>query len=123
MEWDGEYRGQVSISYRYENPCGSTEASEPLAVNVFNSTGLDEQGVSAVMVYPNPANDVIHVKTLSESDALLRVIDLSGRVVYESEIPNSACNIATSALGGMGIYTLQVIQNDVVTNVRIVVMP
>ena len=123
VEWDGEYRGQVSISYSYENPCGSTAVSETLLVSVFNSTGMDEQEVPAVKVYPNPANDVIYVETNTNGNAKLRVIDLSGRVVFESEIPNSACNIATSALGGSGIYTLQVIQNDIVTNVRIVVMP
>ena len=102
---------------------GSTAVSETLLVSVFNSTGMDEQEVPTVKVYPNPANDVIYVETNTNGNAKLRVIDLSGRVVFESEIPNSACNIATSALGGSGIYTMQVIQNDIVTNVRIVVMP
>ncbi len=132
VEWANGYRGQASISYRYENPCGSTMVSEPILVSVFNSTGIDEQGMASVEVYPNPANDMIHVKTHQDGDAILRVIDLTGKVVYECRLQNTSggpstgsgtAAIATSKFGGSGIYTLQVIQNDIVTNVRVIVMP
>ena len=122
VEWDSDYRGQASISYRYENPCGSTGVSETLDINLFNSTGVDEFDASAVEVYPNPAKDLIQVKTHVEGEALLRVIDLTGKVVYEDRMKDATCGIAASKFGG-GIYTLQVIQNGNVANVRIVVMP
>ena len=130
--WDGEYRGQVSISYAYSNPCGSTSVSESLGINVFNSTGMDEQDISAVKVYPNPAKDMIHIETNIDGNATLRIIDLMGKVVYECEIQDTksgpstdsgTATIATSKFDGRGLYTLQVIQNDSVTNVRIIVMP
>ena len=123
VEWDSDYRGEAKVSYRYESPCGSTAVSEALTVNVFNSTGIDEQGVSAVEVYPNPAHDMIFVKTLVEGDAMLRVIDLMGKVVFECRMMNDECRIETSKFGCGGIYTLQVIQNDVVTSVKVVVLP
>ena len=123
VTWDSDYRGEAVISYRYENACGSTEASETLTVNVFNSTGVDDQDNATVAVYPNPANGVIHVKALEEGDARLRVIDMSGKVVYDCEMTHTGCAIATSKFGGSGLYTLQVIQNDRVTNVKVVVMP
>ena len=123
VEWDSEYRGQANISYRYENLCGSTAESEALTVNVFNSTGMDEQEVSIVEVYPNPAHDMIHVKTLLESDAILRVIDLTGKVVFEYKMTNNECKLETSKFSSGGIYTLQVIQNNAVTNVRAIVIP
>ena len=125
VEWDNDYRGQASISYRYENPCGSTAVSEPILVHVFNSTGIDEQGIATVEEYPNPANDIIYVKTQEDGKALLRVIDLTGKVVYECDpsTGSGTATIATSKFGGSGMYILQVIQNDTVTNVRIVVMP
>jgi hypothetical protein len=123
--WDNGYQGQASISYSYENVCGSTAVSEPILINVFNSTGLDEQGIAAVEVYPNPAKDMIRIKTRQGGNATLRVIDLTGKVVYEctSSLGIGTAAIATSKFGGSGIYTLQIIQNDTVTNVRIVVMP
>jgi len=123
VEWNSDYRGQASITYSYENSCGATAVSEPLTVNVFNSTGVDEQETPTVEVYPNPAHDMIYVKLLAESTALIRVVDMSGRVVHERKMQQSECKIKTSNIGKTGIYTLQVIQNDVVTNVRVVVMP
>jgi hypothetical protein len=123
VEWDSDYRGQASISYRYENPCGSTTTAEALTVEVFNSTGIGEQGNPSVEVYPNPATDMVYVKTNMEGKASLRVIDLSGRVVLERGMQDTECKITTTELGGQGIYTLQVIQNDIVTSVRVVIMP
>ena len=130
VEWNSDYRGQASITYSYENPCGATAVSEPLTVNVFNSTGVDEQQCAAVEVYPNPANGILYVKTDLEGEVALRVIDLLGRVVYESgpstgsgTADSGTLTIATSKFGGEGIYTLQVIQNDIVTSVKVVVMP
>ena len=123
VEWDSDYRGQASISYRYENPCGSTATAEALTVEVFNSTGIGEQGNPSVEVYPNPATDMVYVKTNMEGKASLRVIDLSGRVVLERGMQDAECKIATTELGGQGIYTLQIIQNDMVTSVKVVVMP
>ena len=125
VEWDSEYRGQATISYRYENPCGSTAVSEPILVNVFNSTGVNEQETATIDVYPNPAKDMIHVKTHLKGEVVLRVVDLMGKVVYESHSSSGlgTATIATSMFGGSGIYTLQVIRNDSVTNVRVVVIP
>ena len=125
VEWDSDYRGQASINYHYENPCGSTAASMPKQVNVFNSTGVDEQGITIIEVYPNPANDMIYVKTPQNGKTTLRVIDLTGKVVYECgpSTGSGTATIPTSKFGSSGIYTLQVIQNDNVTNVRVVVMP
>ena len=94
-----------------------------MIVEVFNSTGIGEQGNPSVEVYPNPATDMVYVKTNMEGKASLRVIDLTGRVVFERVMRNTECEIATSEFGGNGIYTLQVIQDDVVTSTRIVVMP
>ena len=130
VEWGNDYRGQASISYRFENPCGSTAVSEPILVNVFNSTGIDELGTASVEVYPNPAKDMIRIKTRQDGEVTLRIIDMAGKVVYEcgpstgsGTADMGTATIATSKFGGSGIYTLQVIQNDTVTNVRVVVMP
>ena len=121
VEWNNDYRGQASISYHYENPCGSTEVSEALDVNLFNSTGVDESDASKVEVYPNPAKDLILVKTHAEGEALLRVIDLTGKVVYENKMKDAEFRIDVSTFGG-GIYTLQVVHDGNVTNTRVIVM-
>jgi hypothetical protein len=125
VKWSSDYRGQANISYRYENPCGSTAISEPILVNVFNSTGINEQEIATIDVYPNPAKDMIHLKTHLEGDVVLHVVDLMGKVVYESHSSSGlgTATIATSSFGGSGIYTLQVIQNDNVSNIKLVIIP
>lgn len=125
VDWGSDYRGEATISYWFENPCGATSASEPLKVNVFNSTGADEHQVERVEVYPNPAKDKICVRTHREGIDALRIFDLSGKVVYES-VPSTGSETAvieTSKLGGSGLYTLQVVQKGNITNVRFVVTP
>ena len=123
VEWNSDYRGEAKITYSYENTCGSTSVSESMVVKVFDSTGIDEQDGPTVEVYPNPAKDRIYVKLHAEGTALLRVIDMSGKVVHECKMQHSECRIKTSNIGNGDIYTLQVIQNDLVTNVRVVVIP
>ena len=81
VEWDSDYRGQASISDHYENPCGSTSASETLDVNLFNSTGLSELDLPVFEVYPNPTvNGKINLivgETL-QGEALVEVYNLLG---------------------------------------------
>ena len=122
VEWNSDYRGQASITYSYENPCGATAISNPLLVNVFNSTGIEEQDGAVVDVYPNPATDKIIVKSKLDGEATLRIIDMTGRIVYERYLTNSEHEISTSKLRGNGIYTLQFIQNETLTNVRLIVV-
>ena len=130
VEWNSDYRGEASISYSYENACGSTALSELLTVNVFNSTATEEQTKPSVKVYPNPAKDLIHIETDCDGEMTLRFIDLTGKVVYECGAltlregqGQGTATIATSMIGGSGIYTLQVNQNGNLTNVKVVVMP
>ena len=122
VEWDGQFRGTADVTYVIENPCGSTSVSEALIVNVFNSTGIGEQDGDHISVYPNPAKDIIHVSTNVEG-ATLRVVDPLGRIVYEKDMKGKEDNIATSQLGGSGVYFLIVVQNNVISKVRFVVMP
>ena len=122
VTWSGDYRGEASISYRYENPCGSTALSEVLKAHVFNSTGMDEQETAVLEVYPNPATDKIIVKTNSDDKANLRIIDMTGRVVHECRLTNPEMEIPTSRLGGSGVYTLQIIQDEALTNAKLIIV-
>ena len=87
VEWNSDYRGQASISYAYENSCGSTSVSEPMTVNVFNSTGVDEHGTSAFEVYPNPTDGKVNL-VLGENlqgKAVIEVYNLLGERVLCQE--------------------------------------
>ena len=87
VEWNSDYRGQASISYAYENSCGSTSVSEPTTVNVFNSTGVDEHGASAFEVYPNPTDGKVNLVWSEnlQGKAVIEVYNLLGERVLCQE--------------------------------------
>lgn len=80
VEWNSDFRGQAIISYSYENPCGSTSVSETLTIDVFNSTGFEEQSIAFFDIYPNPTDGKVNLvigETL-QSKAIIEVYDLLG---------------------------------------------
>ena len=88
VEWNSDYRGQAIISYRYESLCGSTAASEALPIHVFNSTGIDEQGMASFEVYPNPTDGIVNL-VISESiqgKAHIEVYNLLGELMMTKNI-------------------------------------
>lgn len=86
--WSGEYRGQAKVSYRYENPCGSTAVSEALAVNVFNSTAIDEQDANLFNIYPNPTNGKVNlvINEKQQGNAVVEVYNLLGERMMAKSI-------------------------------------
>ena len=88
VQWSGEYRGQAKVSYRYENPCGSTAVSEALAVNVFNSTAIDEQDATLFNIYPNPTNGKVNltINEKQQGNAVVEVYNLLGERMMAKSI-------------------------------------
>lgn len=61
-------------------------------------------------VYPNPANDILFVQgTLQQQNAIVRIYDISGKLVVEDLNFNTANNSLSTAELTNGLYTLQVI--------------
>ena len=88
VKWNGEYRGQVNISYSYANPCGPTTISEALTVNVFNSTGIDEQDITSFGIYPNPTDGKVNLvigETLP-GKAHIEVYNLLGELMLTKNV-------------------------------------
>ena len=87
VEWNSDYRGQASITYTYENLCGSTSVSETRMVSVFNSTGIGEQQAASFVVYPNPTDGIVSLvlgETL-QGKTVVEVFNLLGELVISKE--------------------------------------
>jgi hypothetical protein len=71
-------------------------------------TGLNEKenNLNNVSVYPNPANDMLTVKT-EEKAFTVSMFDLQGRNIYTAASGRSQCEIHTSDLQA-GIYMLEI---------------
>lgn len=81
--------------------------------------GMEEHALPSLSVMPNPASDFITVQLPYEACGILRVTDVTGKVVAEQQIVNRAqVNVSGFA---PGMYSLMVITDDTVWNERVVV--
>ena len=112
VEWNSDYRGEAIINYRYENPCGSTAVSEGLAVNVLNSTGIDEQGSAFFEVFPNPTDGKINliINETLQGKVVIEVYNLLGERMMAQQIEHlqkgEALSLDLSHLVS-GLYTIK----------------
>lgn len=70
-----------------------------------------------LLVYPNPANDVLNVSA-TEEITTLRLFNLSGKVVYEAVNQGILARISTRNLQN-GLYLIQITTNSGVTTQKI----
>ncbi|MEO5572041.1 MAG: T9SS type A sorting domain-containing protein [Bacteroidia bacterium] len=63
-----------------------------------------------VTAYPNPATEYIRIKLDNEQDALVRLTDLSGRIVVEQIVQNNGM-IKVKDLSS-GVYTIQITSGE-----------
>lgn len=73
--------------------------------------GIDQiNGQELILVYPNPATDVLHVDMNSPSAAIIEILDLLGRVIYVCPIQQGLHTISIENLG-KGFYLAKVKTN------------
>ncbi|MFT5778944.1 MAG: hypothetical protein ACI837_001901 [Crocinitomicaceae bacterium] len=63
------------------------------------------------MVYPNPAKDLIHVKSTINQSGLAQLIDLSGRVCHTMQLNKGSTQIDISGLAP-GLYQVHLSNNE-----------
>ncbi|MEI6755036.1 MAG: T9SS type A sorting domain-containing protein [Paludibacter sp.] len=84
-----------------------------------SSTGVMELTPYNVKVYPNPANHFFTIE-LTEENADLKLVDISGRIVLKQKIIDRKINLDCQNIT-RGIYFLQLInQNKLVYNSKII---
>ncbi len=71
-----------------------------------------EENNNGIALFPNPAKDELNIVTPKYSgEAVVKISDAIGAVVYSAPVKNSTFKIQTSGFG-KGIYFVQVISND-----------
>ena len=81
-------------------------------------TGIGEQVVEEVTVYPNPTNGEVTIK--AEGMKWIRIIDVLGRKVYDQSVEGDEKTLNLGAFGA-GVYLVNVTTNEGIVNLRIVV--
>ena len=78
--------------------CGTWEVPEPV-----------EGPTLSVEIFPNPAKDRINLRFAEPCEALVRLYDMTGRLVYSDDIETQAVAIPTQGLG-KGVYSLVILE-------------
>ena len=128
-DWDGTQfnkESRVSYSYNDYSQCTKviiegwdgndwTPSLYSLKINFYyEETGGNTTGIETIMdrsefkIYPNPASDHLKVKLNGQEIQQIRIIDVTGRMVFESRAGFNAseANIPVSHLQN-GVYILQ----------------
>jgi hypothetical protein len=122
-DWNSAYPYAVG-PYFYGNKTASKVTSITETVTVYTSTaGLKETEISA-NVFPNPVNDllIVQLNGLNQSDALVELHDLNGRVITQ-KIINQGSTIACIDVSTFytGNYLLKITSANQVKTIPVIV--
>ncbi len=93
--------GTTTITYEFTDSTGCTGIATA-DITVDDCSSLDELAVGSVVVYPNPASDVLNIQSELQI-ATIQIVDLSGVVVA-----NSTENAISVAHLASGMYVINV---------------
>jgi PKD repeat protein len=111
VTWTG--LGEGSITVTESAPTGCTTVADTLHTTIFDCTGIKEQVVDEVLLYPNPVKDEMTVKCLLDKPGLLILVlyDHMGKQVLSKDIraDNSELEIYLPVTELMaGAYTVKI---------------
>ena len=85
-------------------------------------TGVEENELLSFKVYPNPVNDIFVIETQLIGDYLIRILDLSGKVVSLRNVSKSTTQISSkNEQLTPGVYFIEVDQENVKLRKRIII--
>ena len=75
----------------------------------YTSTGIEEEVKSLFKVYPNPSSGHLQIELSDQpSDGFrIKLMDLNGKLVYESECQNNRCELNLELPGGMYLLNIE----------------
>lgn len=107
-------RTAVPLSAHKNNDFGSGRIDALAAVNAVGDDFIDETAADDIMVYPNPANDIIYVETFPETSQIsdFQIINILGETVLSGPITSESMQIDVSNLPA-GLYLLKIADKSV----------
>lgn len=101
--------GSYSVTITDNNGC----VTAVNGINVQSTSGVEELSGPQFVIYPNPSNGIINIEMISPitDDISIRVMDVTGRLVYDSGIEGVTFNIDLSSAAD-GTYFLNVMTDQ-----------
>ena len=123
----GNVRMRVRISYSVDgaiDPCGQSTYGEveDYMINITASSGLNENPLEAISVYPNPTDNELFVD-LKNTDATvntIEILDLSGKVLQVVPAIQGATMKMNTANLAQGMYQIRIVSDEYAVTKRFV---
>ncbi len=105
---DSSHPANGCLTYTY----GETEDYCVTLVNHW--TGVEEAGAAVqVQLYPQPADDLLHIDLETSGTLYLLITDMTGRIVLEQPLPNGRAEVNTAAMSP-GLYQYRALQQGAI---------
>jgi hypothetical protein len=87
---------------------------------LFPAVGIPEVSGGSIMIYPNPANEVVNVKS-DFNISRIEVLNFIGQTVYSTTVNSKIVKINTSSLQA-GVYFVRVTTSKGIRTVKITIV-
>jgi PKD repeat protein len=106
--------GEYTVTVTDAIGCYAEASGEVTVVNI------NEIEMNAVNIYPVPVKESLHVVFSNESEQLITITDLSGKVVFNDKVVNTENLEIDMTNYRSGVYNLNVISSGQVTNLQFI---
>ncbi|MFD1553233.1 M4 family metallopeptidase [Putridiphycobacter roseus] len=100
--------GIWEVTYTATQNCTKTISKN---IQVSNCLGLNTAKASNIVMYPNPTQEMVTVKFDQEIIRLIRVVDISGKLILENTVKSNIETIDVSVFED-GLYFIQFYDDD-----------
>lgn len=104
--------GEYDVTLITINNCGADTIVKKIEI----ITGLEEIPLDAIVIFPNPFNDILNIKFSSELSGTveLNLMDISGKLLYSERfgLDNSVKRLVNLSGLNSGLYILEIKNND-----------
>ena len=102
--------GSFAINYTYTDLNGCVGSSVD-SITVDICSGLNDNGISELVLYPNPASDILHLNGL-QNQSLIAIYDVTGKMVLQVEVDKNSNNSINIASLSPGFYQCSIRQSS-----------
>ncbi|MCD4695970.1 MAG: T9SS type A sorting domain-containing protein, partial [Bacteroidales bacterium] len=110
IDWTDYWTGTVNLSVKAINDCGESDYSESLEIFVIIDN-IEESTKNHINIFPNPGNGEFTINFENHPGNLnVKVLNFLGKIIYESNIENTAKNSMNIDLNHIsrGVYFVKI---------------
>jgi len=109
VNYGDNFTGEVQITTAGKNDCGTGPASDILKINVSDCSGIEENEISNLQLYPNPTKGNFNLKLESLSNKTnVEILNINGQVIFTKSYStyNISDNISLKQI--KGVYMVKI---------------